>query len=108
MTVALWKRRDGKALFLLVGYLAQLVPWIPISRPTFNYHYFPAVPFLVFALCYLFNDLARCRPRFWKRWVLGLTGTAVGLYMAFYPVLIGLTIPRWYSTALRWLPSWPF
>jgi len=105
---ALWKRRDGKALFILVGYLAQLAPWIPIARPTFNYHYFPAVPFLVFALCYLFNDLARVRPHRWKGWVLGLTGTAAGLYIAFYPVLIGLTIPRWYSTALRWLPGWPF
>lgn len=106
---ALWRRRDGKALFILVGYLSQLVPWIPISRPTFNYHYFPAVPFLVMALCYLFNDLARNRPKKWKHWVLGLTAGAVGLYAAFYPVLIGLTVPTWYSTyLLRWLPSWPF
>lgn len=105
---AAWRKRDGKALFLLIGYLAQLVPWMPISRPTFNYHYFPAVPFLVLALCYLFNDLARARPPRWKNWVLGLTGGSAALYIAFYPVLIGLTIPTWYSTLLRWLPSWPF
>ena len=103
-----WQKRDAKALFILVGYLAQLVPWIPIARPTFNYHYFPAVPFLALALCYLFNDLARARPKGWKGWVLGLTGGSAALYIAFYPVLIGLTIPTWYSTLLRWLPSWPF
>lgn len=105
---ALWQKRDAKALFILVGFLSQLVPWIPISRPTFNYHYFPSVPFLIFALCYLFNELARRRPTNWQKWVLGLTAGSVGLYIAFYPVLIGLTIPVWYSTLLRWLPSWPF
>lgn len=104
----LWQKRDGKALFILIGYLSQLVPWIPISRPTFNYHYFPAVPFLVFALCYLFYDLSELRPSKWRRWVLGLTGGSAALYVAFYPVLVGLTIPTWYSTALRWFPSWPF
>ena len=66
----------------------------------------PAV--LALALCYLFNDLARARPKGWKGWVLGLTGGSAALYIAFYPVLIGLTIPTWYSTLLRWLPSWPF
>ncbi len=101
-------RRDSKALFILVGYLSQLVPWMPISRPTFHYHYFPAVPFLVMALCYLFNELAYHRPKHWRHWVVGLTATSTGLYMAFYPVLIGLTVPTWYSTLLRWLPSWPF
>ena len=105
---SLWQKRDAKALFILVGFLSQLVPWIPIARPTFNYHYFPSVPFLILALCYLFNELARRRPAHWQKWVLGLTAGSVGLYIAFYPVLIGLTIPTWYSTLLRWLPSWPF
>lgn len=103
-----WQKRDAKALFILVGYLSQLVPWMPITRPTFNYHYFPAVPFLILALCYLFNELSRRRPPHWQKWVLGLTAGGVGLYIAFYPVLIGLTVPAWYSTLLRWLPSWPF
>ncbi len=108
VTRQLWRKKDGKALFILVGYLSQLVPWMPIARPTFNYHYFPSVPFLAFALCYLFNELAEAKPKNWGRWVLGLPALSLLLYLAFYPVLIGLTIPDWYSTALRWLPSWPF
>ena len=106
---SLWTRRDGRALFILVGYLSQLVPWVPISRPTFNYHYFPSVPFLVMALCYLLSDLSHFRPPKWKHWTLGLTAAGAGLYALFYPVLTGLTVPAWYSTyLLRWLPSWPF
>ena len=103
-----WKQKDGKALFIVVGYLAQLVPWIPISRPTFHYHYFPCVPFLVLALCWLLDGLLRRDRENGFRWVVGLTGGSAILYAAFYPVLIGLTIPTWYSTLLRWLPSWPF
>ena len=43
-------KRDRTALFLLVGYLAQVLPWVFISRLTFEYHYFAATLFLVLAL----------------------------------------------------------
>ncbi|MEG2988800.1 MAG: phospholipid carrier-dependent glycosyltransferase [Oscillospiraceae bacterium] len=106
--IQLFRRKAGKALFILVGYLAQLLPWVFISRVTFEYHYFPATLFLVLALCFVFNDLMD-RGAHWRLPLYGLTGTAVGLYAAFYPMLIGLTVPTWYSsTFLAWLPSWPF
>ncbi len=103
------RRHCGKALFIVVGYLSQLVPWMLISRTTFAYHYFPSVLFLVLALAYVMNDLAARRARGWQVAVYGMTGVSVGLYAAFYPVLIGLTVPVWYTTNwLQWLPSWPF
>lgn len=109
MAVQLFLRRCGKALFLLLGYLAQLVPWMFIGRTTFEYHYFPSTLFLVLALAYLFSDLIDHRPQSWKLPVYGLTGGGAALYFAFYPVLIGLTVPEWYTTNfLKWLPSWPF
>lgn len=40
-------RHDRTALFILVGYLAQVLPWVFISRLTFEYHYFAATLFLV-------------------------------------------------------------
>ena len=98
---------DGRAAFLLVGYLAQLVPWMFIGRTTFEYHYFPSILFLVLALSYLMNGLMET-GRNWKLPVYGLTGTAVGLYVLFYPVLIGLQIPVWYEKLVTWIPSWPF
>ena len=109
LAVHLFLRRSGKALFIFIGYLAQLFPWMLISRTTFEYHYFPSTLFLVLAIAFIFNDLIERRPKHWRTPVLALTGGAVGLYFAFYPVLIGLTVPEWYTTNfLRWLPSWPF
>ncbi len=52
------RRRCAKALFIVIGYLAQLVPWFFIGRITFAYHYFPSVLFLILALCYVFYSLS--------------------------------------------------
>ena len=60
------------------------------------------------AICQLFDGLVE-RDRKWKGPVYGLTAGAVALCAAFYPVLIGLMTPTWYtSTFLKWFPSWPF
>ncbi|MEG1858628.1 MAG: dolichyl-phosphate-mannose--protein mannosyltransferase, partial [Pseudoflavonifractor sp.] len=102
-------RCSAKALFILVGYLSQLVPWLAIGRTTFEYHYFPSILFLVLALCYVMNDLLERRTRGGRIAVYSLTGGAVLCYAAFYPVLTGLFVPAWYTTnLLQWLPSWPF
>jgi dolichyl-phosphate-mannose-protein mannosyltransferase len=100
---------DGKAIFILVGYFSQLVPWMFIFRTTFAYHYFPSMLFLALALAYVMDGLTERKPIGWRWAVYGLTGSAVAQYAAFYPVLIGLAVPSWYTTyLLRWLPSWPF
>lgn len=52
------RRRCARALFIVIGYLAQLVPWFFIGRITFAYHYFPSVLFLILALCYVFYSLS--------------------------------------------------
>ena len=99
----------GRALFIVVGYFSQLAPWFLIGRTTFEYHYFPSTLFLVLAICFAFHELIEYRPKAWKGMVYSVTGLAVALYPFFYPVLIGLTVPQWYTTHfLRWIGSWPF
>ena len=98
-------RRDKKAGFLLIGYLAQLLPWVFITRITFEYHYFPSSVFLILALGYVFSLMGR-RER-WR--VLGLTGLCVVLFLLFYPALSGLRVDNSTASALlQWLPTWPF
>lgn len=104
------KYRDGKATFILVGYLSQLLPWVLISRVVFIYHYFPSVLFLVLALAHVMNTIwSRRRARF-KLAVYGLPAGAGALFAMFYPVLTGVRVPTWYTTYfLRWIPGmWPF
>ena len=100
-------RRDKRAGFILIGYLAELLPWVPISRLTFAYHYFPSSLFLVLALCYVFALLRENRP-YWRSWPVILTGWSLALFALFFPVLNGLPIGRELSTALyQWFSSWP-
>ena len=102
------RRRCGKGLFIVVGYLAQLLPWVFITRITFAYHYFPSILFLCLALAYVMNDLVESGRR-WKPAVYGLTGGAAGLYALFYPALVGIRVPVWFmKTFIKWFPSWPF
>ena len=100
-----WKR-DRTALFLLVGYLAQVLPWVFISRLTFEYHYFAATLFLVLALGYVFD---RLRQRGYLGIVYAFTAASGALFALFYPVLTGVTVSRSYAwNVLKWLPDWPF
>jgi len=99
-------RRGRRAAFLLVGYLAQLLPWVFVDRLTFEYHYFACSVFLVLALGWVFAYLRESGGR-WRVPVIGLTALAGLVFALFYPTLAGLPVPQdapWY----HWLPGWPF
>lgn len=102
------KRRDRVSLFIVIGYLAQLLPWVFITRTTFEYHYFPSSVFLVLAIARVFM-LMKDNTKGWKFNVYGLTGLAGALFIAFYPVISGVRVNAQLATnLLKWLPSWPF
>lgn len=102
------RRRDRKAGFILVGYLAQLVPWMFITRTTFEYHYFPSSVFLVLAICRVMS-LMQTQSRHWRARVYGAAATCCAMFVLFYPALSGKLIDADTASALlKWLPSWPF
>jgi len=101
--------KKAKAPFVIVvGYLAQFVPWIFVSRSTFVYHYFPSIIFLILAICYVFkNLLERSTEHKWR--VYAFTGSSIGLFFLLLPPTAGIPMPDWYWTWFaRWLPSWPY
>ena len=100
-------RRDRRAAFILVGYLAQLLPWVFISRLTFAYHYFPSSVFLVLALGYVFALMRENRAG-WKRYALPFALASLLLFVMFYPVLSGSPVDNAAaSRLLAWFPTWP-
>ena len=102
-------RRDRKAAFLLLAYLAQLLPWVFITRPVFEYHYFPCSVFLALSLGYVFSLMRESSPRGWKPWAFGLCGLSAALFVLFYPAISGLPVDDAAATrVLKWLPTWPF
>ena len=105
----IFKDRDGKAAFIVIGYLAQLLPWVLVTRLTFAYHYFPSEVFLILALANVWSRLREAALPHWRRNMYALTGASAALFAAFYPVLTGLRTPIWYTRSLlKWFPSWPF
>lgn len=108
MALRIKKKRNHTALFILIGYLSQLLPWVLISRVTFAYHYFPSTLFLVLAISCVFNDLYDRNVQY-RKLVYGFTVFALGLFIMFYPELTGLVTTKNYSYYfLKWFPSWPF
>ena len=97
--------KDGKALFILIGYLAQLVPWMFVSRITFAYHYFPCLIFIILAICHVFNSYRLRDPR-WKRKIYAATFACLLLFFMFYPILAGIPVPRSYTDLLAWIPGY--
>lgn len=103
--LSLWKK-DRRAGFILLGYLAQLVPWMLVTRIQFAYHYFACVVFLCLALGYVVTALSEAGR---KREGYALIGVSALLFILFYPVLSGTEVSTAYTAnVLQWLPTWPF
>lgn len=101
-------KKDRKAGFLLIGYLAQYLPWFFVTRITFIYHYFPSVVFVVLMIVYC---MSKAETKLSKGQYLTLIITygiaAVALFLMFYPVLSGHPVEAEYvNKFLRWFDSW--
>ncbi|MDR0221434.1 MAG: glycosyltransferase family 39 protein [Lachnospiraceae bacterium] len=98
-------KKDGRAAFLVVAYLAQYLPWFFVGRLTFIYHYYPAALFMILAIGYTLDTVAKARP--WGRTaVYGYLAVAVAVFIIFYPVISGSPATYLYQRGLEWLPEW--
>ena len=94
-------------VFILVSLLAQFVPWIFVKRSTYIYHYFATTPFLMMSIVFFFEDLIEHKSR--KRqivWISAYLLVCAVMFVLFYPLLAGTTIPASYAKHFRWFPSW--
>lgn len=98
-------KRDKRAGFLCISYLAQYIPWMSISRITFIYHYFPAILFVILMMGYTMQHI---REDFsWgKKAITIYLAIAVICFFLFFPVISGLPINKEYGLHLRWLKDW--
>lgn len=104
--VVAYKKKDRFGAFLVIGYLAQYLPWMLVTRCTFIYHYFPSVPFVILMIVYCADFLVK-RNKSFKIPIGIYIGACVVLFFMFYPVLSGMTISKEYVTIfLRWMGSW--
>lgn len=76
------ERPDLTRAFLVIGYLAFIVIWIPIGRILFLYHYLPSVYLGYLALGGAMTDCWRGDAEWWE--------TVAFMFTLFAPIVVGL------------------
>lgn len=98
-------KKDKKAAFLTVSYLAQYVPWMLVPRITFIYHYLPGILFTMLMMGFTVDKLIK-----WKsslRRVINIYLVLVVLvFIIYFPVISGLPVSKEFGYTLRLLPDW--
>ncbi|MBO5335970.1 MAG: glycosyltransferase family 39 protein [Lachnospiraceae bacterium] len=102
------KKKDRTAVFLIIGYLAQYLPWFFVTRVTFIYHYFPSVAFVVLMIAHsLMQFKNHCSSKVFALILSSYALVAFGLFLLFYPVLSGQPIEAEFAIQhLRWMDTW--
>nr|WP_279342537.1 phospholipid carrier-dependent glycosyltransferase [Geotalea sp. SG265] len=104
--IALRKRERGMTV-ITVGFIFQYLPWVFVTRPAFIYHFFSAVPFMIFSQVYVMEQAMARWPKA-RYGVVGYLAAAGVLFAVFYPVLSGMEVSGGYVAGLRWFKTWVF
>ena len=87
---------DNRYEFLLIGLMAQYLPWVLVPRGTYIYHYFASIPFLILALSLCFD----CENGKYRRLLIVSAAVFLSLsfaaFMALLPYTTGLAAPVWW------------
>lgn len=117
LVVRVVRRRDSRAVAIVVGVLAGWVPWLYYAHRTiFTFYAIAFLPFMALALAAAFGFALedssgrgavqarrRRRTKHLMWWLLG----AIVLFSAFwYPIWTAVQVPRWFWEIHMWLPSW--
>lgn len=92
----------------LVGVLATWAPWwITSGRPIFTFYAVAIVPFMIIAMCLVFNAIRRRVPdRYWWIGIGAFVVVVVALFWYFYPILANriITYDQWHDR--MWWDRW--
>ena len=102
----LGRRWDVAAIFIAVVFFFSWLPYVFISRLTYIYHFYLAMPFLCLASAYLIN-------RYWhtkagKIVTVVYFASVVIMFIVFYPVISGMPVSTSWIYKLKWLSGWFF
>jgi dolichyl-phosphate-mannose-protein mannosyltransferase len=79
-------------LFVVINYIANLLPWVKVSRCLFIYHYMGAVLFAIMGLAWVVDVWMRSSSIIWR--VAGLTTifSVAATFVFWLPTYLGLSI----------------
>ena len=106
MTYKCLRGKERSWIPVVAGYLGSFLPWMAITRLAFIYHYFPATVFGVLAIGYVIDKLLKTEKG--TKAVYLYMALVFGLFIVFFPVISGLSVPATYLDSLELLSTWYF
>lgn len=101
----LWRsKKNTKSRFLVIAYLAMLMPWLLIHRIVFIYQYFGCILIIVMMIC---NSIINMKDI--KNNEIIMAGLSFALFALFFSELSGLTTQREFvNQVLECVKTWGF
>lgn len=95
------------ALFLVINYAANLLPWVKVNRCVFIYHYMTALVFVFLAIAWLVDQCLRSYRIGLRALGLTITFMIVIAFVFWMPIYLGLPLsPFEYKPMRMWFNSW--
>jgi dolichyl-phosphate-mannose--protein O-mannosyl transferase len=94
------------SVFILAGYLSNLLPWIKVTRCAFIYHYMGSSLFSFMALAWLLDQAFRS-SKVWQEVLAGMILFLIAWAFVYWlPVYVGLPLSSAEFQSRMWLESW--
>jgi len=95
-----------QAIFLIVVFFFQWIPYVLLTRVIFIYHFYSNVPLLCLASAFVIS-------KYWgNKWMkiaaVAYFALTIALFVLFYPVISGVPTSTTTVTNLKWFGSWVF
>jgi len=93
------RHRSFPAAVILMGFIAQYLPWAPITRVLFMYEMIGGLIFMVLALAFVLGQIVDRWPVWGRRVAIAHLGLAVTFFMYFYPVwsAVPISTSAWFE-----------
>ena len=93
--------------FMMIGFLAQYLPWVLVPRGTYIYHYFASIPFLILAIVLCFEGYSKRISRYVKTVSVFYILAAAVFFILLFPYASGLNVsPAWLNIGRQLLRIW--
>ncbi|MBW4632780.1 MAG: phospholipid carrier-dependent glycosyltransferase [Iphinoe sp. HA4291-MV1] len=95
------------ALYIVINYIANLLPWVGVNRCIFIYHYMTAVVFAFLAIAWLVDQCLRSYRLELRAVGVTITFIIVIAFVFWMPIYLGLPLsPFEYRPMRMWFNSW--
>jgi len=84
---------ETNLMWILIGFLAQYLPWTFVPRGTYIYHYFASVPFLIFSIVTTVDFARQFFPKVTKAAAAVFAAAALVAFILLFPYVTGIYAP---------------